>query len=51
MLVVGHSNTAPAIAAALCGCAVAPMAEHAYDRLYRIDVPAAGPARLRPSTY
>ncbi len=32
VLVVGHSNTAPDIAAALCGCDVAPMSEDEYDR-------------------
>lgn len=39
VLVVGHSNTAPAIAAALCACEVAPMPETEFDRrmLVRID--------------
>lgn len=32
VLVVAHSNTAPAIAAALCGCEVAPMGESDYGR-------------------
>ena len=32
VLVVGHSNTAPAIAAALCGCDVASMTEAEYGR-------------------
>jgi len=32
VLVVGHSNTAPAIAAALCACEVAPMPETEFDR-------------------
>ena len=32
VLVVGHSNTAPDIAAALCGCTVAPMPETEYGR-------------------
>jgi phosphohistidine phosphatase SixA len=37
VLVVGHSNTAPDIAGALCQCSVAPMAETEYDRRMRID--------------
>ena len=40
VLVVGHSNTVPAIAAALCGCAVAPLAESDYDAIYVV--------RMRP---
>lgn len=32
VLVVGHSNTAPAIAAALCQCEIAPMGDNDYDR-------------------
>lgn len=32
VLVVGHSNTVPTIAAALCGCKVAPIGDDAYDR-------------------
>ena len=32
VLVVGHSNTAPAITAALCGCDVASMTEAEYGR-------------------
>lgn len=32
VLVVGHSNTAPGIAAALCGCPVEPMSEEEYGR-------------------
>ena len=38
VLVVGHSNTVPAIAAALCGCEVAPMDESEYDRLLVVTV-------------
>lgn len=37
VLVVAHSNTAPDIAAALCQCTVAPMAETEFDRRMRID--------------
>ena len=32
VLVVGHSNTAPGIAAALCGCEVEPISEAEYGR-------------------
>jgi len=38
VLVVGHSNTAPAIAAALCGCAVEPMGEDEYGRRMTIHI-------------
>lgn len=47
VLVVGHSNTVPAIAAALCACEVAPMSEDEYDHRYLIDIDATGRARLR----
>lgn len=43
VLVVAHSNTAPAIAAALCGCEVAPMPETEYDRRMTVHVPPEGP--------
>ncbi len=46
VLVVGHSNTAPAIAAALCRCGVEPMAETEFDRVMRVDFAADGTARL-----
>lgn len=46
VLVVAHSNTAPDIAAALCGCEVAPMDESEYDRRMTVQVPAEGPAML-----
>jgi broad specificity phosphatase PhoE len=32
VLVVGHSNTAPAIAAALCQCEVSPMGDNDFGR-------------------
>ena len=38
VLVVGHSNTVPGIAAALCDCTVAAMADDAFDVLHRIDI-------------
>lgn len=46
-LVVGHSNTAPDIAAALCACAVEPMPETEYDRRMIVDIDAHGRATLR----
>lgn len=46
VVVVGHSNTVPAIAAALCGCEVAPMDESEYDRLLRVAVRPGGGAAL-----
>ena len=46
VLVVGHSNTVPDIAAALCSCIVAPMSEAEYDRLMTVRVDASGHAAL-----
>ncbi|HEY0504961.1 MAG TPA: phosphoglycerate mutase family protein [Lysobacter sp.] len=46
VLVVGHSNTVPGIAAALCGCDVAPMSEAEYDRLTTVRIDSAGRAVL-----
>lgn len=46
VLVVAHSNTAPAIASALCGCAVEPMAETEHDRRMTVHVPPEGPVIL-----
>lgn len=51
VLVVGHSNTAPQIAAALCGCDVAPMAETEFDRLITVHADADGKATLREERY
>lgn len=44
VLVVGHSNTAPAIAAALCACDVAPMPETEFDRRMVVRIDAQGRA-------
>lgn len=49
VLVVGHSNTVPAIAAALCGCDVPPMDETEYDRQLVVTVDADGNAILSTS--
>ena len=46
VLVVGHSNTVPAIAAALCACAVAPLGDEEYDRIYTIHLDRQGRAAL-----
>lgn len=46
VLVVGHSNTVPAMAAALCGCDVPSMEETEYDRRLVVTVDAEGNATL-----
>jgi len=51
VLVVGHSNTAPAIAAALCRCDVAPMVEGEFDRLMRVRFAEDGSAELSVERY
>ena len=51
VLIAGHSNTVPGIVAALCDCETAPMADHEYDRLSRIQVEASGRARLDITRY
>lgn len=50
-VIVGHSNTVPAIAAALCRCEVAPMSEAEYDRLVEVTIAPDGSATLRQSRY
>lgn len=50
VLVVGHSNTVPALAAALCGCDVSPMDESEYGRRMTIAFDADGTARFSQST-
>ena len=51
VLVVGHSNTAPGIAAALCQCTVPPMDDTEYDRWTSIQVDGSGKATLRTQRY
>jgi len=51
VLVVGHSNTVPAIVAKLCACEIAPMSEHEYDRLSIVYIDAGGRARLEQRRY
>ena len=51
VLVVGHSNTVPGIAAALCACTVSPMEDTEYDRWIRIQLDANGNATLQETRY
>ncbi len=51
VLVVGHSNTVPAIMAALCDCAVADIDDDDYGNLYRIQLDGQAPLRLQHSRY
>ena len=46
VLVVGHSNTLPPLARALCGCTVADMDEAIYGIRYTIRFDAGGRAQL-----
>ncbi|MEN8375321.1 MAG: phosphoglycerate mutase family protein [Gemmatimonadota bacterium] len=51
ILVVGHSNTTPALVAELTGQPADPMPEEEYDRLYRIIVRPDGFAAARVERY
>jgi len=51
VLVVGHSNTIPAIIAALGAAQPPPICDQEYDNLYVVTVPASGPARLIHARY
>jgi broad specificity phosphatase PhoE len=51
VLVVGHSNTVPAIVEALSGQKAEPMPETEYDRLSLIRIEADGRAELRVERY
>jgi broad specificity phosphatase PhoE len=46
VLVVGHSNTVPAIVKALTGVDPAPLADDEFDRIYVVTLPADGPSRF-----
>ena len=46
VLVVGHSNTVPALVAALGGAEVPAIADPEYDNLYIVVIPDAGAARV-----
>ncbi|WP_024889846.1 SixA phosphatase family protein [Luteimonas huabeiensis] len=47
VLMIGHSDTVPALVASLCACPVAPLAEDAYGDLYEIRIGADGRATLQ----
>jgi broad specificity phosphatase PhoE len=51
VLVVGHSNTIPDLAAALCACTVEPMGEDEFDRWIEIRIDADGNATLAQRRY
>jgi broad specificity phosphatase PhoE len=51
VLVVGHSNTVPDIAAALCQCSVLPIDDAEYDRRITIHVDAQGRAAMQVDRY
>jgi phosphohistidine phosphatase SixA len=51
VLVVGHSNTIPAIVTALGGPELADLCDSQYSVLYVLSVPSAGPARLVTASY
>lgn len=51
ILVVGHSNTVPDIVAAICDCAVAPMDDSDYGRVYEVHVDGARRATLAESRF
>lgn len=51
VLVVGHSNTIPELAAALCACPVGKMAEDEFDRWMEIRIDANGRAALAQRRY
>lgn len=51
VLVVGHSNTVPGLAAALSGAAVEAMPDAQFDRIYRVDIGTDGKATLSQNSY
>lgn len=51
VLVVGHSNTVPTIASALCRCTVAPIREDVFDRRIAIRIAADGATTLAETRY
>lgn len=51
ILVVGHSNTVPAIASALCGCKVEAIDESDYGNLYEIRIDGDGASALSQRRY
>ena len=51
VLVVGHSNTIPAIIAALGAPEPPPICDEAYDNLYIVTIPPGGQAKLIEAKY
>jgi broad specificity phosphatase PhoE len=51
ILVVGHSNTTPALVAELTGEPAEPMPDAEYDRLYRVWIAADGSTRVEVDRY
>ena len=51
VLIVGHSDTVPAIVKVLTGRTVPPIDETEFDRLYVVEVPKSGAARLIAARY
>lgn len=51
VLIVGHSNTVPAIVQALSGEVVAPIAEDDFSNLYKVTLQPGGRGRLERFTY
>ena len=51
ILIAGHSDTVPAIVAALCGCSVTPMPDDEFDRLSIIHIDANGRKSLHVERY
>jgi broad specificity phosphatase PhoE len=51
VLVVGHSNTVPALVAALGGGPPPPLAERDYGDLFQIVIPTSGPACVERSRF
>lgn len=51
VVVVGHSNTVPALVAALSGAPAPPLTEADYGDLFRIVIPPSGAARVERSRF
>lgn len=51
VLVVGHSNTVPALVSTLCACPVLPLEEGDYGDLYQVHIRANGEVRLTTRTF
>jgi phosphohistidine phosphatase SixA len=49
--VVGHSDTVPRIVKGLTGRTIDPIADHEFDKLFVLSVPAAGASTVAPLRY